>query len=57
LTGDDAPAPHPGACALPPKAATRRERLAAFLSCRRCAVGWGVYLAVAILIVALYGAR
>jgi hypothetical protein len=44
-------------CALPPKAATRRERLAAFLSCRRCAVGWAVYLAVAILVVALYGAR
>jgi hypothetical protein len=44
-------------CALPPRAATRRERIVAFLACRRCAVGWAVYLAVAILIVALSGAR
>ena len=47
--------PVAGACARSPRAGNVRQRLRAFVACRPCAVGWAVYLAVAILIVALFG--
>ena len=36
--------------------AGRLERLRRFVACRRCALGWALYLAVAAAIVALYAA-
>ena len=46
-----------GACALPAGGATSPfARLRAFVACRRCAVGWTVYIVLAIAVVALFGA-
>lgn len=46
-----------GACVYRAGGATAPfARLRAFVACRRCAVGWAVYLAAAIAVVALFGA-
>ncbi len=56
MSADDGPA-RPPACAVPARDASPLERARAFVACRPCVVGWAVYLAVAILLVAFTGAR
>ena len=45
------------ACAVPARDASALERVRAFVACRPCVVGWGLYLAIAILLVVFAGAR
>jgi hypothetical protein len=40
-----------------PHEAGRLQHVRAFIACRPCVAGWVVYLAAAVLIVALYGSR
>jgi hypothetical protein len=44
------------ACVARAGVPTPLARLRAFVACRRCAVGWAVYLVAAIAAVALFGA-
>jgi hypothetical protein len=45
------------ACAVPARDASSLDRVRAFVACRPCVVGWGLYLAIAILLVVFAGAR
>jgi len=44
-------------CAVPARDASPLARARAFVACRPCVVGWVLYLALAILLVAFAGAR
>ena len=44
-------------CGLPARDASLVARARAFVACRPCVLGWAVYLAAAIVLVALYGSH
>jgi len=50
-------APVAGACEVPARDASLLTRARAFVACRPCAAGWALYVAAAILLIVLFGAR